>query len=56
MKLHLLILLAILTNARAATNADTIVLDETGVKNLRIETVEIDRGVIDIIRVEIPQA
>ena len=42
MKLHLLILLAILTNARAATNADTIVLDETGVKNLRIETVEVE--------------
>jgi len=40
MKFHLLILLAVLSNARAATNADTIVLDETGVKNLRIETVE----------------
>ena len=40
MKLHLLILLSLFSNIHAATNADTIVLDETGVKNLRIETVE----------------
>jgi membrane fusion protein, heavy metal efflux system len=37
---HLFILLFSLANIHAATNADTIVLDETGVKNLRIETVE----------------
>ncbi len=36
MKLHLLILLSLLPNI----HADTILLDETGVKNLRIETVE----------------
>jgi cobalt-zinc-cadmium efflux system membrane fusion protein len=33
-------LLFTLANIHAATNSDTIVLDETGVKNLRIETVE----------------
>ncbi|MES2659720.1 MAG: efflux RND transporter periplasmic adaptor subunit [Verrucomicrobiota bacterium] len=37
---HLFILLLAITNIHAATNADTIILDETGVKNLRIETVE----------------
>ena len=37
---YLLILLLIIGNLHAASNADTIVLDETGVKNLRIETVE----------------
>lgn len=37
---HLFILLAIIAPLHAATNADTIILDETGVKNLRIETVE----------------
>lgn len=37
---HFFILLATLANIHAATNADTIILDETGVKNLRIETVE----------------
>ncbi len=42
MKLHFLILLSLFPNLRAATNADTIVLDETGVKNLRIETVEVE--------------
>jgi len=40
MKLHFLILLSLFSNLHAATSADTIVLDETGVKNLRIETVE----------------
>ncbi len=40
MKLQFLILLSLLTHLHAATNADTIVLDATGVKNLRIETVE----------------
>ncbi len=34
-------LLFTITNLHAASNADTIVLDETGVKNLRIETVEV---------------
>jgi multidrug efflux pump subunit AcrA (membrane-fusion protein) len=42
MKYFLLILLSLMTHLHAATNADTIVLDETGVKNLRIETVEIE--------------
>ncbi len=43
MKLHLPLLcsfLVALSRIHAATNPDTIVLDETGVKNLRIETVE----------------
>jgi multidrug efflux pump subunit AcrA (membrane-fusion protein) len=42
MKYFPLILLSLLAHLHAATNADTIVLDETGVKNLRIETVEIE--------------
>lgn len=42
MKLHLLLLFSLISNIDAATNADTIVLDETGVKNLRIETVEVE--------------
>ncbi len=40
MKFHLLILLIIISRIHAATNSDTIILDEIGVKNLRIETVE----------------
>jgi membrane fusion protein, heavy metal efflux system len=41
MKLYLLLYLTFLTVAAdAAVNSDTVVLDETGVKNLRIETVE----------------
>jgi multidrug efflux pump subunit AcrA (membrane-fusion protein) len=46
MKLHLLILLSVFINLQAATTPDaapkleTTILDETGVKNLRIETVE----------------
>ncbi len=39
MKLHLLILITATVNLYAATSADTIILDEVGVKNLRIETV-----------------
>ncbi len=42
MKLHFLILSALLSIARATTQSDTTVLDETGVKNLRIETVEVE--------------
>ena len=41
MKLYL-VLLFTLSNLHAATNAETIILDETGVKNLRIETVEVE--------------
>ena len=44
MKLHLSLLCSLLisiTNIHAAESTDTIVLDETGVKNLRIETVEV---------------
>ncbi len=41
MKLTLSILFLVIS-AHAATNSDTIVLDETGVKNLRIETVEVE--------------
>ncbi len=37
-------LLLTLTHIHAATNADTIVLDETGVKNLRIETLEAEES------------
>ncbi len=37
---HLLITLLLIPNIHAAVGSDTIVLDETGVKNLRIETVE----------------
>jgi multidrug efflux pump subunit AcrA (membrane-fusion protein) len=43
MKLHLSLLCSLLfavSNIHAAESTDTIVLDETGVKNLRIETVE----------------
>ncbi len=40
MKLHLLILLSVFTYLHAATDSNTTILDETGVKNLRIETVE----------------
>ena len=43
MKLHLPLFFSFaltLSGIHAATNTDTIVLDETGVKNLRIETVE----------------
>ncbi len=43
MKLHLLILSSLLftaSNIHAAGSTDTVVLDENGVKNLRIETVE----------------
>ncbi len=36
----LFLLLITASSIQAATNSDTIVLDETGVKNLRIETVE----------------
>ena len=45
MKFYLSILFSLLTtcpNIIAAVNSDTIVLDETGVKNLRIETVEVE--------------
>ncbi len=37
---HFFYLLFAITNLHAVTPADTIILDETGVKNLRIETVE----------------
>jgi cobalt-zinc-cadmium efflux system membrane fusion protein len=40
MKFHLAVLFTLVTSLHAATNSDTIVLDATGVKNLRIETVE----------------
>lgn len=43
MKLLFALLFSI-TNLHAASNADTIVLDETGVKNLRIETVEAEES------------
>ena len=43
MKLLFALLLTI-TNIHAAINADTIVLDETGVKNLRIKTVEAEES------------
>ena len=39
---HLFFLLFSISCIHAATNSDTIVLDETGVKNLRIETVEVE--------------
>lgn len=54
MKLHLLILLSVITNLQAATppeaapkpeavpKLETTILDETGVKNLRIETAEVE--------------
>ncbi|MES2437417.1 MAG: efflux RND transporter periplasmic adaptor subunit [Verrucomicrobiota bacterium] len=45
MKLHLSLLCSLLfavSNTHAAESSDTIVLDETGVKNLRIETVEVE--------------
>jgi membrane fusion protein, heavy metal efflux system len=42
MKLHLLILLSVFTHLRAATDSNTTILDEMGVKNLRIETVEVE--------------
>jgi membrane fusion protein, heavy metal efflux system len=42
MKLYPLILLTVITNLHSASNSDTTILDETGVKNLRIETVEIE--------------
>jgi cobalt-zinc-cadmium efflux system membrane fusion protein len=45
MKLHLSILCSLLftvPHVHAAVTPDTIVLDETGVKNLRIETVEVE--------------
>ncbi len=45
MKFYLSLLFSLLTtcyNIIAAVNSDTIVLDETGVKNLRIETVEVE--------------
>ena len=38
MKLHFLILFSLISSIHAATNSDTIILDEIGVKNLRIET------------------
>ena len=38
----LFILLFTIASLHAATHSDTIVLDETGVKNLRIETVEVE--------------
>ena len=44
MKLHLSLICSLLfaaSNLQAAESTDTIVLDETGVKNLRIETVEV---------------
>ena len=47
MKLHLSLLCSLLfnfSNIHAAGSADTIVLDETGVKNLRIETVEAEEN------------
>lgn len=40
MKFYLVTLFSLITSIHAATNSDTIVLDATGVKNLRIETVE----------------
>ncbi len=40
MKPTLVLLLSLTALVRAAVSSDTIVLDETGVKNLRIETVE----------------
>ena len=40
MKFHLIILFSIIPNIHAAESSAPIVLDETGVKNLRIETVE----------------
>lgn len=40
-------LLFTITSIHAATNSDTIVLDETGVKNLRIETVEAAESVFE---------
>ena len=43
MKLLLALLFSI-SNIHAAVNADTIVLDDTGVKNLRIETVEVEES------------
>ncbi len=45
MKFHLSFLFSLLLtcpNIIAAVNSDTLVLDETGVKNLRIETVEVE--------------
>ena len=45
MKLHLSLLCSLLftvSNNHAATDVDTTILDETGVKNLRIETVEVE--------------
>lgn len=45
MKLHLLILSSLLlavSRLQAAVDSDTVVLDEIGVKNLRIETVEVE--------------
>ena len=45
MKLHLSLICSLLfaaSNIHAAESTDTIVLDETGVKNLRIETVEVE--------------
>ena len=44
---HLFAFLLLISNSHAATNADTIVLDETGVKNLRIETVEVEETVFE---------
>jgi multidrug efflux pump subunit AcrA (membrane-fusion protein) len=44
MKLHLSLLCSLLFAANAAESTDTIVLDETGVKNLRIETVEAEES------------
>lgn len=38
----LLVLLFTISNIHAAVNSDTIVLDETGVKNLRIATLEVE--------------
>jgi multidrug efflux pump subunit AcrA (membrane-fusion protein) len=47
MKLHLSLIFSLLfsvSNIHAADSSDTIVLDETGVKNLRIETVEAEES------------
>lgn len=46
MKLLFALLFSI-TSIHAATNSDTIVLDATGVKNLRIETVEVEESAFE---------